>query len=627
MSDPTSSAAPTQPSSGAQLATLFLVALALRLAHLFAVHDSPLFTLLWIDPKMYDEWGWRISGGNWIGDAPFFLDPLYPYFVGAIYAVCGRSQLAVAIVQAVIGAAVAPLIASAARPWFSPPVPLLAGLFAALYRPSIFWSVVLMKPGLALGLSALALWLASRALQRGGSATALATGVAFAAVALLRGPLLLVVAPIGLYIAWASARGARVRQLAAFFSGVGLILAATMSHNLLAAGEPILTTSNWGPIFFIGNNPDNRTGRFEELPWVRSDPTHEQIDFKREAERRVGHGLTHRESSSFWFSEGLGFVRASPTAAARLLWNKLRIYWGIYETPASLDYYLWRRESILLRLPLPGFGLVGALGLAGLAFAWPGGRWPRLLILYVVGACLATISFFVLTRFRMVVLPALFVLAAQAAVESVRLLRAGRLRAAFTAALLLVAGTFVALPVRSVADTWSFKLASRLGLPRQLEKTANAQFNLGVTWARLAKDAQDPDAMLASAERSLRGAIAEERQAKFLIELGKVLARRGHDREAIESYREAETLTPRDWQIPHALGLLGRRAGDPIAAEAAFRRALAVDPRRVASVVQLGELLRTDGRVAEAEAMFRHALVLDPNDTGARRGLTAIESR
>ncbi len=40
-------------------AGLFVVALALRLLHLVTIRDSPFFSILYIDPLFFDEWGRR----------------------------------------------------------------------------------------------------------------------------------------------------------------------------------------------------------------------------------------------------------------------------------------------------------------------------------------------------------------------------------------------------------------------------------------------------------------------------------------------------------------------------------------------------------------------------------------
>ena len=63
------------------------VALAtmLRAAHVLSLRATPWFDHLVVDPEYYDEWARRIAAGDWLGERPFYMDPLYPYFLGVIY--------------------------------------------------------------------------------------------------------------------------------------------------------------------------------------------------------------------------------------------------------------------------------------------------------------------------------------------------------------------------------------------------------------------------------------------------------------------------------------------------------------------------------------------------------------
>jgi len=626
---------PTQDNSRNWIVALFVGGLVLRTLHVLTVRHSPLFSNLFIDPKMYDEWGLSIARGQLVGPAPFFLDPLYPYFIGAVYAVFGRSYLAVAAIQSLLGALVAPLLFDSARRWFERPTAQVAGIIAAIYPTSIYYGSVLLKPGLAVFLVALMLWLLSIALLRRTAPWWIATGAATGLVVLTRGNLLLVVPVLALAVLFSIPtergwRGLSWTAAGALLAGTAIIFLLPAAHNWSASREPILTTTNWGQIYFIGNNPDNPTGRFEELPFVRPNPIYEQTDFKREAERRVGRELSHGQVSRFWFGESWNWVRAHPGDWLRVQGRKLRLFWGGYEMPASQDYYLYRRYAPLLRAPVPGFGLLGPLGLLGAILAFGRRGWPRLLAVYVVASSLAVVGFFVLTRFRMVVVPALCVLAAFGAVELVRrwrqaLLGSGRTRALGLTVLFLVCCGFVNLPVRATADCWSYRVANALGLPTRLETTAHARFNLGVTYAARAKETDDPETILGQAEVELRGALEEETSHKILVELGKVLARQRRDAEAIETYEEAVRLEPYDYRAWHALGLLHSRIGHLAEAESAFREALRIESRHTASAVRLGEVLSEQGRTEEAAEAFRHALRLNPQDRAARAGLAAAQ--
>jgi len=620
---------------------LFVAALALRLAHLVTIRDSPFFRHLILDPRMYDEWGQRIAAGFWLGQRPFFQDPLYAYFLGALYALFGHRYFPVLVLQALLGALVPVLVYLAARPWFGQRAAAAGGVIAAVYLPSVYYGGLILKTWMTVLLVALTLWLLSSTLSRGERGPAwFWTGVCSGLACLTRGNLILA---LPLLAAWTLAgkpagekgtsRAGRFGPALWLLAGAALTILPATLHNRIAGGEWIPTTSNEGQNFFIGNNPLNRTGEYERLPFVSPNPQHEEAGFSAEARRRTGRELTAREVSRFWFSEARAWIRAEPAAWGALLWRKLRAYWGAYEIPDNLDYYLYRESAPLLRLPIPGFGLIAPLGLLGGALAWKRRGWPRLLVLYVAVYSLSVVLFFVFSRFRMAMMPALFPLAGFALVELWARSRAvardrGARRALLGALLLLLAClVFVNVPVRARAGGPACRLAAALGLPARPETSATAHFNLGVTLAALAADSEDPAATLRQAEAELRQAIGEDPgRAGLRVELGKVLARQGRNREAIEVYRGAAALEPGDYRIHHTLGLLFRREGDAGAAEAAFRAALALAPRHAASATRLGETLLEQGRPEEAAEMFPRALRLAPGNRAAMKGLRAAEA-
>ena len=76
------------------LALLAATAL-LRLAHLFAVREAPFVAQLALDSQEYDRWALAIAAGDWLGSAPFFQAPLYPYIVALIYRFLASAPIAV----------------------------------------------------------------------------------------------------------------------------------------------------------------------------------------------------------------------------------------------------------------------------------------------------------------------------------------------------------------------------------------------------------------------------------------------------------------------------------------------------------------------------------------------------
>src|SRR5262249_26221819 len=119
---------------------IFLTALAVRLVHVWQMRGSPFFSVLLGDSRGYDEWARRIAGGEWIGTDGFYQAPLYPYMLGAIYAVAGRHLLLVRVVQAVIGSLSCVFLALATERFVSPRASVAPGPMPAPYRPALLFT-------------------------------------------------------------------------------------------------------------------------------------------------------------------------------------------------------------------------------------------------------------------------------------------------------------------------------------------------------------------------------------------------------------------------------------------------------------------------------------------------------
>src|SRR5689334_21608780 len=166
---------------------VFAAALGVRLLHVWQIRRAPFFDVLLGDARGYDAWARRLAAGDWIGRDVFYQAPLYPYFLGVIYAVAGRSLLLVRVVQAIIGAGSCVLLAIAGRRFFSARVGVLAGAALALYAPAIFFDGLIQKATLDLFFIALTLSLAGAILDNPSRRWRwLALGTALGALSLTR---------------------------------------------------------------------------------------------------------------------------------------------------------------------------------------------------------------------------------------------------------------------------------------------------------------------------------------------------------------------------------------------------------------------------------------------------------
>ncbi|HEX2223887.1 MAG TPA: glycosyltransferase family 39 protein, partial [Thermoanaerobaculia bacterium] len=98
----------TQPGSSRGrllLLGVLTLALAVRLAHWWAVRDQPFFAWLAMDSQEYDRWAQEVAAGDWLGSQVFFQAPLYPYFLAVLYTLFGRSLDAAYLAQIVLAVA------------------------------------------------------------------------------------------------------------------------------------------------------------------------------------------------------------------------------------------------------------------------------------------------------------------------------------------------------------------------------------------------------------------------------------------------------------------------------------------------------------------------------------------
>lgn len=385
MSSPAEAQAPRGRAWIAWLAAVFLAALVPRLVYTAQFERShPQAQRLTIDEASYDSWAREIAGGDWIGSEVFFQEPLYPYALGVVYGLAGTEVAAqrsfARTTQALLGAATAVLVALLGARIASRKSGLVAGFALALYRPAIWMGALLLKPALflpLLTLFAIAL-LSTRGLESAAPRVRLGrwliVGVLAGLGALLRGNML-ILSP--LFVGWPLARAwiqrsgalAGLPSCAAVALGIALVLLPVALRNRAVGGRLVLTTSGAGTNVYGGNNPLNPYGLATEFPWVRGVPEHEATDWLHEAERRVGRALDPAEVSSYWLGQAVESALREPALHLSILWNKLRLSLGAYEVPDN-HFIEWDARFVpFLELPLPGFAILGTLGLAGLLLA------------------------------------------------------------------------------------------------------------------------------------------------------------------------------------------------------------------------------------------------------------------
>jgi 4-amino-4-deoxy-L-arabinose transferase-like glycosyltransferase len=405
------------------LRLLFLLSLLLRIAFVWQIRDLPTQRWLVMDAQRYDELAHAIAAGGWMPREAFYQAPLYPYFLAVVHAMAGErggeggALLAVRLLQAVCGAVTVVLLALLAKRLFGDTAGRAAGVLAALYGPAIFYVPLLLKSTLTLlALSGAVLLLIPES-ERPGLRRTLASGLLLGVSALLQENLILLIPFVALWLLLstdAEPHRPRLLRTGSLVLGAVLGLAPATLLNLSAGGELVVTSSQGGMNFYIGN-ARGASGTYAGLSAGSQNP-----ESQREDARRMAAGFASRErarpiaaeelspgevSGLFW-RESWREIRADPAAWGRLLLRKTRLFWNAHEIPDAEGYDVYRREAGPLALFWLGFGVVAPLGLAGLGLAWkdpgPAARQgARLLTLLTLGLFLSVVLFFVFGRYRL----------------------------------------------------------------------------------------------------------------------------------------------------------------------------------------------------------------------------------
>ena len=145
---------------GRALWLVLALALALRVAYVFEIDQSPLFAHPAVDSETYTRQAMQLATGNWlgVGQGPFWQPPLYPYFLGTVKVLFPDGFFhAARLIQALMGALVCTMTCGIGRYMFGPAVGFWAGVSAACYGPLIFFDGELLPAALSAPLAALLL--------------------------------------------------------------------------------------------------------------------------------------------------------------------------------------------------------------------------------------------------------------------------------------------------------------------------------------------------------------------------------------------------------------------------------------------------------------------------------------
>jgi tetratricopeptide (TPR) repeat protein len=584
---------------------IFAGAFLVRLIYLLQIQSIPLFYNLPGDPRTYDDWAQRIAAGDWLGQGVFYQAPLYPYVLGFLQTILGHDLWTIRLAQIFLGSLSCALIFLAGRRLISREAGIAAGVILAGYAPAIFFDGLIEKSVLDLFLLALLLALVSLIIDKPAWPLWLAAGIVVALLGLSRENALVLVVVVTLWIALyfrSDSARTRLRWAAIFFAGLLLVLLPVGLRNYTVGGEFKLTTSQFGPNFYIGNNPA-ADGTYWSIRKLIGESQFEGKDSKRLAERATGRQLTAGEVSDYWFGKSLEFIQSQPGNWLALTAKKWLMVWNSRELEDSDDFYIYRQWSWLLNVlgTMAHFGILAPMAAAGLWLTRH--QWRRLWPLYamIIALAASVAAFYVFGRYRYPLVPVLALFAGAAVAELWRRYKKGEWHGAYAAcAAFVISAAVVNWPIYNYRGPW-----------------AGGYNNLSNAFYKQGKVDMAISAALIAIEREPEHGVAH-------YNLGNLYAGQGKFELAQRHFQEAVRIYPNFADAHANLGQLLAERGDLDAGVKHMRRSIDLDPSVARAHLNLGVILAKQGRTEAAVQSLEAAVGWAPNSAEYRYALGSV---
>lgn len=618
-----------------------------------------------LDERQYLESAWEISSNGRQGlnstGRPFFMSPLYPRVLNVLgvttdpdeLVVSPRTLLPLRIFQVLLWLATLILLRLLAGRLFARQTGpgsawlWLPSFLFLLYGPLAVYTMMALVEMPLVFLLTLFLYLCTGQTRAWGRAILM--GLVLGLAVLLRGSFL-VLLPVGMLTLWLSSGPKRFRWLglSAYLLAVLLVLAPAVWHNSRLTGQLSPPTLNGGLNLYLGNGPEaTGLGAGFSSDWL-ADPAGVA-----ELGRRLDRSdITMAEADGLWADQARKAMTESPLRVAGLWWRKIFLQIQGREMDQLTSLNGWRQEVPLLRiLFLPWWALVifAGVGLLGLADARSDSRfkWLVVVLLLLMGT---QAVFFVVSRYRMVLVPIWCLLALSAGVQIRRWWSwktAGWQRSSF-----LLPGVFLLTVFATIP--WGMNVLDEVWQPLTVAHHAQRWALLGATES----DCKDLEQSALLYEQSLArwpvqpepylgyAAVLREldrpREADQVLQSGLERATPTHDlRRALvaahlaagrpdEGLVQARRLLaelPTDAETLHNLAvLLAGRNQVPEAVNLA-RQLVRAHPDLVQGYIDLGILLARMNRLDEARTVFQKGLEIAPGDPNLVENLNRIEGR
>jgi len=439
------------------LACIMFVGLVLRLLALRSWAQTPYWSIPIIDEAYYHDWATALATSQPTSGTAYEFAPLPAFLFATLYRVFGVSLLVVRLANILMSTTSIYMIAILARRVGGDQSGLIAGALSACYMPFIFYSVTLLKTTFSVFMFSIFMLCLVNSVTSRNTMWCLLLGFLGALCLNTRGNYI-VLLPIGLLAAAVANKelmcssADRWKRTLIYAVGALLALAPFTVRNALVSGEFVLSTTQGGFNFYLGNHHLYSTPYCRPTQFATPSPSEQGVQFTVEASRRSGKLLSAAMASTFWYQEALSEMAAQPMFSLEKTGKKVLAVCNRREACDHFSITHLSKLADFLRLPFPMFGLIFPFAVAGIAVRLKDqkSQWLLLpLVLYAV----TLVLFFTTGRYRLPLLVILIPYTAMGLFDLVTALRANAYKTlGIFCVVLVLAFAFESIPLQGSTD-------------------------------------------------------------------------------------------------------------------------------------------------------------------------------
>lgn len=562
----------------------------MRMIYVIQSTANPLFGVSVVDAVVYAQWAQKMVDGVWLWDRVDNYLPIYPAFLAVQQIIFGPNPFVNKVLQSILGAFSAVLMAQvAARAW-NRQVGLITGYLLATYWMLVIFGAEKYAETFSIFFQSLTLWLLVRYSPR--CWALIAAGIAYALSAGVRANLFLLLPVVMVWLVWQTwpQRNRALKAAVLFSLGTILIIGPIVVRNYHITGAPMLRAqASWS--LYSGLSPE-----FEGL----HPPVGILFLKYMRMPDQVG-AFKAEEVEQYWYQRLKKVLRENPAGVALNFLRRLVIFANAREWSQEFDVYAYRNYASVLSMPWTGFWLIGPLGLLGLTFIRRPSKNQLLVILFTTIGILSILPFKASDRYRLPSAVLLAIFAALSLWHFYQLVKTRNMPALSKSVAVLAFFCLLSWP------DWQ-NLEAR--------KSARHDYFIGKHYENSGR----MDAAIRSFQKSMYDFPWDPDSPH---RIGRILIEQKRPDQAMRYLQEALRREPQFPEVMNAIAYIHLLDGDLNAAEKKLIKSLGLAPANQEALMLMANIQRRRGQFDAEIALLKEALV----NTGGQRPAMLLARR